>query len=292
MRDVGRTLPPRNEVSRVGETRFREDRMNREHFAAVEDAVSRMRPLPIRAEGIFKHPADWTDEEVAYVADCLKLNIPIYRIAAMVHCEAHTLSDMIKKNPDLSRLVAEQKNNLYQESVFQLDRLMKAGNASVAMFVAERLGKDKGWSMVDQEKGEDDGPGGGKIVMGLIPDEALGEAAKFISEQTGVDASKVFESDPVKMQAAEDAEAERAAAESAEAERRREAELAAGLANGTIVEGEASEGHPSADPSAYERVEAEEAGEYGRMDGGMYGPGAGYDEDFNPPMEGNPDFFG
>ena len=291
MRDVGRTIPPRNEISRVGQADFREDRMNREHFAAVEDAVSRMRPLPIRAEGIFKHPADWTDEEVAYVADCLKLNIPIYRIAAMVHCEAHTLSDMIKKNPDLTRLVTEQKNNLYQESVFQLDRLMKAGNASVAMFVAERLGKDKGWSMIDEQKGEDDGPGGGKIVMGLIPDDALGEAAKFISEKTGVEASKVFVSDPVKMQAAADAEDERAAAEAAAAARARTEELEEGLANGSIVDAEEA-GHPSADPTAYERIEAEEAGEYGNMGGGMYGPGAGYDEDFNPPMDGGPDFFG
>lgn len=148
----------------------------------VIESVKKMRPRApkLRANGIFKHPPDWTEEELNYIADCLKLNIPIYTIAGMVHCERKTLSQLIHRTPMLRQLKEEQHENMLDEAEYQADRLMKAGNSSMVMFVLQTLGKKRGWTT--EEAVEANGEEQSRIIMGCIPEAEVAAADKMIQD--------------------------------------------------------------------------------------------------------------
>lgn len=177
---------------------------------SISETVNRLPRLKVRPKGMFQHPNDWTEEEINFIVDSLKNNVPLYVIANFVHCERHTLSKLIESMPELKRLKEDQPANLYEEAVFQADRLAKAGNASIVMFILERLGKNKGWSQ--QEMAEDKGGDEGRIVMGIIPDEEVAAAQKKIEETQAT----MPPLDPMALQRQED---EKRAAAAAEAER-------------------------------------------------------------------------
>lgn len=270
MRDLGRTIPPRNEVSRVGDT----STQTRETQGDVAAAASRMRQLPIRPSGLFHHPADWTDEEISVIVDCLKDNIPVYRIAKYVNCERHALARFIDKNPELRRLMEEQRDNLYDEAIFQADRLAKQGNASIIMFILERLGKSKGWAQ--QEMPNEPDKEDKKIIMGLIPADEISKAQEECKKITGEE-NKVFESDPVKLAAMQAKAAEEMEAEKAAKEAEREEWKAAEVASGEVVE-----------------AEGEEVGDGGGYDGDGFAVGGGYGgygPDEMPPEDGGSMYF-
>ena len=153
---------------------------------SVARAVREMRSqAPMRAaNGIFKHPSECTEEEYNFIADCLKRNIPLYTIAGMIHCERSFLSRYIHKHPELLELKEEQGENIVDEAEYQLDRLNRAGNASTIIFTLQTKGRKRGWTTEDIT-----GDGGGqeteRIVMGVIPDEAVKEAEKEIEKVTG-----------------------------------------------------------------------------------------------------------
>ena len=148
--------------------------------STVSGAIRQMsdrRPLP-RSNGIFQHPNDWTKEEMDYIADCLKNNIPLHVIAGMVRCERHTLSRLIERTPELKLLQEQKYINMLQTAEFQADRLMQAGNASMVMYVLDHLGRNHGWGEPDEDGGG--GDGGGRIIMGCIPDEEVEKAEEQI----------------------------------------------------------------------------------------------------------------
>lgn len=174
-----RPLPRQNEVDRTGEMAAGPNLSAMR--PSVAEAVGRLPRLPRRPNGIFKHPNDWTEEEINVIVDALKMNVPVYTIANLVHCERHTLSKLIAETPELRQLKEEQQENLYEEAIYQADRLAKAGNASIVMFILERLGKNKGWNQVEtaQESGGEEG----RIVMGVIPDNEVEAADAIVKER-------------------------------------------------------------------------------------------------------------
>lgn len=262
MRDPGRTIPPRNETSRVGDgSRRRRDAEDGD----VAAAASRIRQLPVRPMGLFQHPNDWTDEEINTIVDCLKANIPIYRIAKYVNCERHALSRLIEKRPELRQLKEEQRENIYQEAVFQADKLAKLGNASIIMFILERLGK-KVWSQ--QQMDDDEKTESGRIVMGIIPPEDVKAADEKVETLRAEGGGVVFESDPVKLAAMQEEAAKEAEDEKARQERLRQRKLEADIAAGRVVD-VAAKGERD---EYAEQVLAPETENYG-----MYGGGGGYD---------------
>lgn len=153
---------------------------------SVARAVREMRdraPM-MAANGIFRHPPECTEEEQNFIADCLKKNIPLYVIAGMIHCEKQFLSHYIRKHPELQLLRDEQSDNIVDEAEYQLDRLNRAGNASTIIFTLQTKGRKRGWTTEDLS-----GEGGGekveRIVMGVIPDEAVNEANEHIEKVRG-----------------------------------------------------------------------------------------------------------
>lgn len=175
------SIPKRNTLDRTGERTVSEEGLA-EMKPSVARAVRSLRDrMPaVRPNGIFRHPADWTQEEIDFIADCLKQNIPIYTIANMVHCEKHTLSTMIAKNPELNQLKLEKYENLLDEAEYQADRLMKQGNSSLVIYVLQTLGRKRGWS--SDGAGDGDKDDGSRIVMGVIPDEDVKQAEAKIEE--------------------------------------------------------------------------------------------------------------
>ena len=168
-------VPKRNTLDRTGERTISEDGLA-EMKPSVARAVRSLRDrMPtVRPNGIFRHPSDWTEEEIAFIADCLKQNVPIYTIANMVHCEKHTLSTLIAKTPELNQLKLEKYENLLDEAEYQADRLMKQGNSSLVIYVLQTLGRKRGWTTEDEQQGAKDGES--RIVMGIIPDEEVQKA--------------------------------------------------------------------------------------------------------------------
>lgn len=199
---------PRRIVSdRTGERTVSEEGLSTMK-PTVAEAVRGLRDrMPaVRPKGIFRHPSDWTQEEIDFIADCLKQNVPIYTIANMVHCEQHTLSTMIMKNPELNRLKLAKYENLLDEAEYQADRLMKQGNSSLVIYVLQTLGRKRGWTTEDAGGGGKDD--GSRIVMGLIPDEEVERAEATIKEVKAADpnhAQKMVETmtDPATMAAVE-----------------------------------------------------------------------------------------
>lgn len=183
----------------------------------VREYVKRMRPMPIRDKGALRHPSDFNEEEMEVISDSLRNMVPIHVIANHLHCSRKFLGEYINKHEELRELKAEQKENLYETAVFQADKLAKQGNASIIMFILERLGKDKGWSQTESSDGG--GADEGRIVMGVIPDNEVAEANAFVASIAGKEQNKVFESDPMKAER----EAQLAADEEASAKAAREA---------------------------------------------------------------------
>ena len=201
-----RTEATRSTLDRTGERTVSEEGLSQMR-PTVASAVRNMRSrMPsIRPNGIFRHPSDWTQEELDFIADCLKQNIPIYTIANMVHCEKHTLSTMIANNPELTRLKEDKYENLLDEAEYQADRLMKQGNASLVIHVLNTLGRKRGWTMEETGGGGKDD--GSRIVMGLIPDEEVqkaDDAAKAIKGSEGGKTGTEMLTDPVALAAVED----------------------------------------------------------------------------------------
>ena len=169
----------------------------------VASAVRQMntRRPPVRPNGIFKHPDTWDQDELDFIADCLKQNIPLYTIANMVRCERHTLSKLVNNNEELKQLLDDKYDNLLDEAEYQADRLMKAGNSAIVIHVLSTLGRKRGWV--------EDGQGGGgkedesRIVMGLIPDNEVKAAeAETKERQEGMTLNKI---DPMQMALTEEA---------------------------------------------------------------------------------------
>ena len=208
-------VPPRNEIDRTGEVRTPQvisdeelSRMRPGVASAVRSLRERMPSL--RPEGIFQHPADWTQEEIDFIADSLKMNVPLYTIAKMVHCEKHCLSRLIKRTPELLELKNEQHENILDEAEYQADRLAKQGNASIVMYILQTLGRKRGWSQ-QGDVGEGDGSAPSRIVMGVIPDEEVRAADGVVASKRAPgekDPNAVNNlnllTDPVAMQAVKD----------------------------------------------------------------------------------------
>lgn len=150
--------------------------------AGVDNGRGRLRRAPRRAMGLFRHPSDFTEEEFAIIVDSLKANIPVYRIAAQVRCERHTLGKFINDTPELRQLKDEQEENLFEEGKYQLSRLMQQGNSAAVIYALDKLGQRHGWSP-SGEGGGGSGGGGDRIVMGLIPPEEVEEAERLVAEK-------------------------------------------------------------------------------------------------------------
>lgn len=169
----------------------------------VAEAVRKMRPrAPInQAAGFFKHPSTFEEEEVNYVVDCLKQNIPVYMIANMLQCERHTLYKLINGMPELKELKDAKYENMVDDAEFQLDRLNKAGNASTIIFTLQTMGYKRGWGgQGSQMEGEGQGGrgGGDRIVMGVIPDEEVAKAEETVKEIQAKNGGSVI-TDPMAM---------------------------------------------------------------------------------------------
>lgn len=169
---------------------------------SIAGAVRQMnaRRPAVKPNGIFKHPETWDQEELDFVADCLKNNIPLYTIANMVHCERHTLSRVVNSRPELKQLLDDKYENLLDEAEYQADRLMKAGNSAIVIHVLSTLGRKRGW--VEDAQGSGGGDEG-RIVMGLIPDEEVKKASEDTAElQKNIALTKI---DPMQMALTEEA---------------------------------------------------------------------------------------
>lgn len=270
-------IPPRNEVDRTGEVRT-PNVMTDEEIARMRPGVAnavrslRERMPAIRPNGIFQHPADWTQEELDFIADGLKMNVPIYTIAKMVHCEKHCLSRLIRNTPELLELKNEQHENILDEAEYQADRLAKQGNASMVMYILGTLGRKRGWSQ-QGDVGEADGSAPSRIVMGVIPDEDVKTAEAVVASKRAPgekdpNAINSLLVDPVQMQAVKDV-----VAEGVKEEMKR-----AGLGETIEVQGKSSSpyaGESVADAAAHEGYD-----QYASMGGfGNYG-GFGGDDGF------------
>lgn len=168
----------------------------------IAGAVRQMyaRRPAVKPNGIFKHPEVWDQEDLDFVADCLKQNIPLYTIANMVHCERHTLSRLVNSRPELKQLLDDKYENLLDEAEYQADRLMKTGNSAIVIHVLSTLGRKRGWVADAQSGGGGDE---GRIVMGLIPDDEVRKADEETKElQKNVGLVKV---DPMQMALTEEA---------------------------------------------------------------------------------------
>ena len=168
---------------------------------SVAGAVREMRSRSpaVRPKGIFHHPATWEQEELDFVADCLKQNIPIHTIANMVHCERHCLARLIESRSELKQLKEDKYENLLDEAEYQADRLMKAGNAPIVIHVLNTLGRKRGWG-VDSNEG-DGGEHDSRIVMGIIPAEEVQSAETAVKEAEAAVAGGggIAASDPMQM---------------------------------------------------------------------------------------------
>lgn len=264
-------VPKRNTLDRTGERTISEEGLA-EMKPSVARAVRSLRDrMPaVRPNGIFRHPANWTQEEIDFIADCLKQNVPIYTIANMVHCEKHTLSTMIAKNPELNQLKLEKYENLLDEAEYQADRLMKQGNSSLVIYVLQTLGRKRGWSSEDTGGGDKDE--GSRIVMGLIPDEEIEKAEAEINAIRKSDpnpAERMVQTmtDPATMAAMEGMVKE-------EVDRRMNVVEADGVSVSPVDEHPAAEGE-----SVTDLAEQQDFDRYGAMGIGPTNPGMGTDPD-------------
>lgn len=140
----------------------------------------------LRANGIFKHPPDWTQEEINFIVDALKEHVPLHTIAKMVHCERHALGRMIENNPELRDLQANKYRDMLEEAEYQADRLVKGGNTAMVIHVLDRLGRNTIWNP-QYSDGSENGEGESKIVMGIIPDTEVAAADEEVKKLKAAD---------------------------------------------------------------------------------------------------------
>lgn len=174
------------------------------------EAARNIPQLPVAPNGIFRHPNTWTEEEDAIIARGIKAHLPLQVIGTKVNCERVTLSRHIKNTPELASLFEDAKEDLVDRGEFEADRLMRAGNPSMVMFVLERMGRKRGWGQQEyvERKGEED-----IIQFTAIPDSELARAEAIRQEMGAVEddqvmvgeipkdeANKVFESNPIKQE--------------------------------------------------------------------------------------------
>lgn len=201
MDEYGKLAPGEAENAELQRVMVKDGRQMgmRPSIAGAVRQMNARRPA-VKPNGIFKHPETWDQEELDFVADCLKQNIPLYTIANMVHCERHTLSRIVSSRPELKQLMEDKYENLLDEAEYQADRLMKAGNAAIVIHVLNTLGRKRGWAEDSSGSGDD---GEGRIVMGLIPEEDVKRADEETKElQKNMTLTKV---DPMQMALAEEA---------------------------------------------------------------------------------------
>lgn len=167
---------------------------------SVAEAVMEMRRKapPLRGNGIFRHPPDWTEEEINFIVDSLKKHIPLYVIAGSLHCERHTLSELIQKMPELRRIREDVYEDLWDETIYQTDRLMKSGTPSIVISMWDRLGPRHGFGPAAEGGGQE---GGSKIVMGVIPEEDVKKANEDVKSLGGLAAKTAggVMPDPISM---------------------------------------------------------------------------------------------
>lgn len=247
----------------------------------VAEAVRELRPRAPRvreAKGLFAHPSEFTEDERAFIVDCLKMNVPIYTIANMIQCERHLLSRYIKNDPVLTELKEAKYDNMLEEAEYQADRLMKEGNAAVVIHVLNTLGRQR-WNPQFGGAGEGGGGGADRIVMGIIPEEEVAEAEKKVAEVKAADKDALPGVDPMQMammqSVAEDA-ARKVVREGGEVIDMGEVESRSPLGGESVVE---------------KAAEADYSG-YGAMGGGGYNPSMGGGGEADPWADGaNSPFF-
>ena len=145
----------------------------------IADSVREMagRRPPLRANGLFRHPPDWTQEEMDFIADGLKRHLPLHIIANFVHCERNCLKRLIDRTPELREL-QEQKYDVFLDTAeYQLDRLMNSGNVAAVIYALDKLGYKRGWG---GEGRDGDGGSSDRIVMGTIPEEDVKAAEEKV----------------------------------------------------------------------------------------------------------------
>ena len=177
--------------------------------AAVQEL--RQRAPKLKGNGIFRHPSEFDENEINFIVDCLKANVPEYMIANMVHCERHLIRKLIERTPELKELKEQKYENILDSAEYQADQLIKQGNSAMIIFTLQTLGRKRGWST------DDVGAGGGededRVVMGLIPEEEVSAAEAARAELAASDeaeaakrkAAREGEPDPLQMALTEEA---------------------------------------------------------------------------------------
>ena len=160
----------------------------------IAAAIARTPRLPVRKNGIFRHPNDWTEEEDAVIIELLRAKVPLYIIAQKVNCERHALVKHINSMPDIMALREDMDEAKLDDAEYQMGRLITQGNPTMIMWFLDQKGGKRGYGLKAQTEG---GEGGGeqRIVMGSIPAEAVEEADKYVESVKGEE-SKVAELDP------------------------------------------------------------------------------------------------
>lgn len=161
-------------VSHIGEQPLAENLVK----PTVAAAVAAMPELPVRKNGVFHHPDDWTAEEDEAIAQGLRGQIPLYLIASRVHCERHALTRHIEATPELRQLRIDCMEARLDNAEYQADRLVTAGNPTMIMFTLERQGRKRGWGQQEETAGQKEES---RIVMGLIPEGEVKEAEATIA---------------------------------------------------------------------------------------------------------------
>jgi len=174
------------EVAEIGAPRARN--LNVRTSETALEASRNIPQLPVSPNGIFKHPSTWTAEEDEIIARGIKAHLPLQVIGTKVNCERGTLSRHIKNTPDLLALFEDAKEDLVDRGEFEADRLMRAGNPSMVMFVLERMGRKRGWGQQEyvEPKGEDD-----IIQFTPIPESEIERADNIRKEMGAVEDDQI-----------------------------------------------------------------------------------------------------
>lgn len=129
--------------------------------------------------GMYRHPKEFTEQEDVVIANGLLAHLPLYLIAAKVHCSRTKLSDHINESPLLREVLKDREESLLDHVEFQAKRLVDAGNPAIIMYWLDHKGKSRGWGEQEKTVVEDDS---NRIVIGLIPEDEVEQAEKEISE--------------------------------------------------------------------------------------------------------------
>ena len=167
----------------------REDRADRGAASPKHPAAT-----PLNALGqpfaTFRHTSEFTEEEDALIMNGLLAHLPVYLIAAKVHCSRGILSKHIKESKLLQSVWEDREESMLDHVEFQAKRLIDSGNPAMIMYWLDHKGKSRGWGEQDTtEVGEDES----RIVIGEIPEDEVERAEREIAENgrqigVGIDA--------------------------------------------------------------------------------------------------------